>query len=283
MDASVTLAATGTGTPVLARRQGDRTRRSDDLVDSRAMLGMVRFLMNRPTPDQIAEHIVLNLLTGAKARSAVLTQFGSDGSLHLIGSFGVSPSSLDRYRVTSMWDHTPLADAVRTGHPVVLTDPADVITEYPWSGDGGEAAEPVAVWPLVLPKERVGALLLTVGQGVDADSLRIDVGGLSAVLALYLSLMADTPPRVGVPVEPKVRADVDLSPAVQVPDRLSERQLEILVCIARGMTNPQISHRIGFSESTVRQESMAIYRFLGVGGRRDAVRVARQRGLLIGA
>jgi DNA-binding NarL/FixJ family response regulator len=46
------------------------------------------------------------------------------------------------------------------------------------------------------------------------------------------------------------------------------------------MTNPQIAARIGFSDSTVRQETMAIYRFLGAEGRRDAVQIASLRGLL---
>ena len=64
------------------------------------------------------------------------------------------------------------------------------------------------------------------------------------------------------------------------PEALSERQLSILGLMAKGLTNAQISKRVGFSESTVRQETMAIYRFFGVGGRREAVRLAGMRGLL---
>jgi DNA-binding NarL/FixJ family response regulator len=64
------------------------------------------------------------------------------------------------------------------------------------------------------------------------------------------------------------------------PGQLSDRQLRILGLMAKGLTNSQISKRVGFSESTVRQETMAIYRYFGVGGRREAVRLAGMRGML---
>ena len=61
---------------------------------------------------------------------------------------------------------------------------------------------------------------------------------------------------------------------------LTARQLEILHGMAEGMTNRQIAARICFSESTVRLESMAIYRYFGVHSRTQAVAAARASGLL---
>lgn len=248
------------------------------------MLGMVRFLMNRPTCDQIAEHIVLNLLADSHARTVVISQFGGDGSLHLLGSFGLSDADRESYRMSSMWDHTPLGDSVRSGTPLVIPDVGEVSARYPDFVPEPAAARPVAVWPLTLPQERVGALLVTFDGGLDAESLLIDVSGLAAVLALYLSVSSAAalkPARVTAPERaPAPKPSAQTSPETR---RLSERQTAILELIAHGMTNPQISHRIGFSESTVRQESMQIYRFLGVNSRRDAVRVARTRGLLADA
>ncbi len=42
-----------------------------------------------------------------------------------------------------------------------------------------------------------------------------------------------------------------------------------------GRTNAQIAHVVGFSESTIRQETMAFYRTLGVDGRGQAAAMAR--------
>ena len=70
------------------------------------------------------------------------------------------------------------------------------------------------------------------------------------------------------------------APRRPAPVALTERQLRILGLMAKGLTNAQISKRVGFSESTVRQETMAIYRYFGVSGRREAVRLAGMRGML---
>lgn len=51
--------------------------------------------------------------------------------------------------------------------------------------------------------------------------------------------------------------------------RLTERQSLILQLIKLGNTNNSIANRMGYSESLIRQESIAIYRKLGVGGRKD--------------
>lgn len=63
-------------------------------------------------------------------------------------------------------------------------------------------------------------------------------------------------------------------------DGLTVRQTVILQAMADGLTNAQIARRINFSESTVRVESMGIYRHFGVHSRTDAVRAAQEAGVL---
>lgn len=50
---------------------------------------------------------------------------------------------------------------------------------------------------------------------------------------------------------------------------LTERQEEIVELIKSGRTNMSIAALLGFSESLIRQETMAIYRKLGVTGRKE--------------
>jgi DNA-binding CsgD family transcriptional regulator len=276
-------------------------RRRDDVMNSRAMLDIVRFLMTRPTCDQISQHLVLNLLIAHKPRAAVISLFGVDGSLHAVGAFGMSPQSLEAYKTLSLWDSSPMSDAVRSGEAVILGSADEVQERYPWMGNAETPYEPMAVWPLSLPSQRVGAVQLTFTETPDEESLRADVTGVSAVLALYLSLLtsvAATPEKAiaglerddrngGFPVASlslvegmapdEGAAHASRRPA---PGNLSDRQLRILGLMAKGLTNSQISKRVGFSESTVRQETMAIYRYFGVGGRREAVRLAGMRGML---
>ncbi len=275
------------------------TRRREDVTNSRAMLDMVRFLMTRPTCDQIAQHLVLNLMNAHRPRAALVTLFGSDGSLHAVGAFGMAAPALEAYRALSLWDSSPMSDAVRSGEPVLLDTIEEAQGRYPWLGTSDLPYEAMAVWPLSLPSQRVGALQLTFTQAPNPDVLRADATGVAAVLALYLSLLTaigqpidagladrdDRPPVIatsGLSLVEAVRADdVPAAPTRRpTPTALSERQARILGLMAKGLTNSQISKRVGFSESTVRQETMAIYRYFGVGGRREAVRLAGMRGML---
>ena len=284
-----------------AKTRAAYQRRRDDVMNSRAMLDIVRFLMTRPTCDQISQHLVLNLLNEHKPRAAVISLFGADGSLHAVGAFGMSPQSLEAYKTLSLWDSSPMSDAVRTGEAVILDSVEMVEARYPWMGSKETPYEPMAVWPLSLPSQRVGAVQLTFTATPEEEALRADVTGVAAVLALYLSLLtsvAASPekavsslerddrnggfPVAGLSLVEGIGADDGAAHAARrpAPGVLSDRQLRILGLMAKGLTNSQISKRVGFSESTVRQETMAIYRFFGVGGRREAVRLAGMRGML---
>jgi DNA-binding CsgD family transcriptional regulator len=61
---------------------------------------------------------------------------------------------------------------------------------------------------------------------------------------------------------------------------LTERQVLILTKMCAGLTNYQIGHQINVSESTVKQESIRIFRFLNVNKRKDAVEQALRKGLI---
>ena len=58
----------------------------------------------------------------------------------------------------------------------------------------------------------------------------------------------------------------------------TRRQRDVIHLVAEGLTNTQIATELGFSESTIRQETMRIYEILGATGRADAVRMYRAVG-----
>lgn len=59
---------------------------------------------------------------------------------------------------------------------------------------------------------------------------------------------------------------------------LSAREVEVLVLVAEGMTDPQVAERLYLSPCTVGQHLRSIYRKLGVPSRAAAAREALQRG-----
>lgn len=70
------------------------------------------------------------------------------------------------------------------------------------------------------------------------------------------------------------------APDPQDAGLLSQRETRILECIARGDTVPEIGQRLFISAHTVKTHVKHIYRKLEAHSRDEAVRVARQRGLI---
>ena len=61
---------------------------------------------------------------------------------------------------------------------------------------------------------------------------------------------------------------------------ISQREQELLVVLAEGLTNREIAARLVLEESTIRTHLRNIYRKLGVNSRVAAVRLARELDLL---
>ncbi|MDO8390209.1 MAG: LuxR C-terminal-related transcriptional regulator [Actinomycetota bacterium] len=251
---------------------------------------MVRFIMTRPSGDQIAQHLVFKVLTAHAPRAAVISRVSGAGTLRAVGSFGLEGRSLDPYRRLSLWTSSPMSDAFRTGGPVILATADAVLHAYPDHLSANEPTETFAAWPLSLPVQRVGAVQISFARPPDPNALYTDVSAIAAILALYVSLMEapDVDPQDRAAASgPVVRTDADGRPDAEhpggrrnVPLVLTRRQLWIVELLADGLTNVQIAKRVKFSESTVRQETMVIYRYFGVSGREAAVWQARKRGML---
>ena len=60
---------------------------------------------------------------------------------------------------------------------------------------------------------------------------------------------------------------------------LSARQLMILAGMVDGKTNPELSTALGYSVSTIRHETMDIFKILGVADRKEAAKSAIANGL----
>lgn len=147
----------------------------------------------------------------------------------------------------------------------------DVITLLtPWvnhvsvDGNGWWCDGPVAVWLAMLHHMRgddlVAARLLEAGES-QARTLN-DVRTLRRVASLRT--------RVRAPGTHVTSPHVSLTP----------RELAVLELLAAGATNPSIARTLAYSLSTVRNDTISIYRKLEASGRPDAVAKALALGLV---
>ena len=258
-------------------------------AETALVIDLLHYLMTRPSFDEIAQHVVLSLTANYGTKAVLLGECQVDGSLRHLGSFGLSPSSALPLTAVSLWDSSPLSDAIRTGHPVLCPQPGEAAQRYPQLPILRELADPTGAWPLALPSQLVGGIQLFFHEPLESPEVHQDVNELSAVLALYVSLLRTNNGTAGQTVSgtasPARRSSTehaDPGHDTSAPrEALTDRQQNVLEQIARGRTNIQIAHTLGFSESTIRQETIAIYRALRVHGRQDAVRQARLQGILL--
>jgi len=66
---------------------------------------------------------------------------------------------------------------------------------------------------------------------------------------------------------------------LRVAQQLTTRQIRIVQLIGASLTNGQIGRELSLSESTIRQETIKIYKAMGVSSRNEAVAAAKKLGL----
>ena len=68
--------------------------------------------------------------------------------------------------------------------------------------------------------------------------------------------------------------------AQKIDQKISPRQLLVLHGMVEGKTNHELATDLGYSVSTIRHETMAIFRALGVSDRKEAAQIAQQMDLI---
>jgi DNA-binding NarL/FixJ family response regulator len=142
-----------------------------------------------------------------------------------------------------------------------------------------------------LPSPPVVAMLTTFdADEYVADALRMGAAGflLKDTKPEYLVLQVRTLASDGVVLSPKVSAGVvdgylagrPRTGADEAIERLSEREREIIVLLAEGLSNSDIAARLYLGVGTVKDHVSAILAKLEVGGRVQAALVAERAGLL---
>jgi DNA-binding CsgD family transcriptional regulator len=157
----------------------------------------------------------------------------------------------------SAWDDSPLAEAIRLKE--VVTGPIKI--------QGAELS--VIAVPLVANGVPSGLAAVFIDEPEKEFEIPAELSQLVYKLgAFYLQTLDVGPTGGGASLE---------AAAVEDP---TKRQLKILGHIDDGMINGEIALKLMLSESTIRQETVRIYKSLGVGNRLEAVKKAKALGFL---
>ncbi len=252
-----------------------------DKPSAEVLLEAIDFLGGTPNPHSLCRHLTLNVAAETRAVGALIAVLEPDGTLRIAGSFGMADAKFAGRASQTVADDSPIAEAIRSGRPTFHASADDIRRSFPDFIVGDTDVMPTAIWPIVSHGERIGAIQLFFDQHSSESPLTADFEAVVALIALYARM------QLGAGMSGTRWSTVDrrqpTSGSAIVSDRrrptgideLTVRQTVVLDHICAGRTNAQIAHVVGFSESTVRQETMAIYRTLGVDGRGQAAALAR--------
>lgn len=101
---------------------------------------------------------------------------------------------------------------------------------------------------------------------------------LTGLFAVDLGLVIAAPAQLETLLKPRQNFS---APEDGVQVELTPRELEVLTLLTEGLSNKQVSYKLGISEHTVKFHVTSIYNKLGVSNRAEAVRLGIQLGLIM--
>ncbi len=194
-------------------------------------------------------------------------------------------------------------------HPIVRDGLRGIFTVdegFTVVGEAGDGAEAVAVAERLRPDVVLMDLRMPGTGGVEAINRLTALGNPARVLVLTTYdtdsdtvaaieagatgyLLKDTPrDELVAGVRAAARGQTVLAPSVATrlvtsvrgTDRLTDREVEVLRLVARGLSNAAVGRELFITEATVKTHLLRAFAKLGVDDRTAAVTVAMQRGFL---
>jgi DNA-binding CsgD family transcriptional regulator len=202
--------------------------------------------------EQLCQRIVHEEITEGLIGGAHLYSVDSNLDMELQVSYGKTTDQVQP--VVSAWGTSPLSKCI-VGKRMQF--------------EAGKEASHLAL-PLAKSRVPVGAVLLVMGPQMATPPISEPVAALLSKLGAFF---VEVRPRLSL----QTRANGN---GHYRPEKLSTRQIQIVQLIGAALTNGQIGKELSLSESTIRQETIKIYKSMGVSGRDEAVAAAKKLGLV---
>jgi len=238
----------------------------------------MEFLVTEPTPHEICQHLVLTWPIEPAAVFAGIRLVASDATMTMTGYFGASAERIQPFLTTSLWEDSPSSRAVKERTPFILPDRRTIELDDPEISSNHPDLRALIAVPLLTSFSAIGTV-----EVIFTEDLR-SAFETSEFLTLCCHALTLFSTRMvvgnGFAVGNSNDHIKDNAESTQELCRLSQRQLSILHLMSLKFTNQSIAMRLGFSESTIRQEAMKIFTYLNVQTRKQAVEQAILRELI---
>ena len=227
------------------------------------------------TVDEILSHLVLRVLRPLEATSIFLFELSSEGKVESVARSGASELARHAYPDSyDLRDPSPISDCIKSHKSVWITTLPTWPKEYTFL-NSVTYTDPEKSF-ICFPIEKAGTPVAALGifcmpelsPSTELDAFLRAIGSVFSLHVYYQETMHVS--------KDGIRPKRKESPTPKAIHRLSERQELILKLMSEGRTNFSISELLGYSESTIRQETIKIYSFLQCDGREEASMIYKE-------
>lgn len=228
------------------------------------------------TFDQILSHLVLVVFSPLQVEAITMRELKNGNRAVRIGTWGMPEDMvLSHQDVYNLYDKYPSTDTLRYRRTTWINSLPDfgddypLLKEYPYTS----GAKSFICFPIEKVSTPVAALgifsRLVINPNAEIESFLKAIG---SVLSMHLYHRDFNSREYQVIQGIQQTSYLDL-----VSPELTERQLVILRLISEDRTNITISELLGYSESTIRQETIKIFAKLQCSGRHEAAQIYREQ------
>jgi DNA-binding CsgD family transcriptional regulator len=228
-------------------------------MQTKKILAFSDFLARPPKSyNEIAQFLAMNTFSEEEFSCIYIGELVETGFVCAIAGFGFDSNTYENFPDIPIHGKYPLTETIRSNTTNVFHNNQLYKSEYPLM----QKLKIPEDWKsgITIPVYPIGGMALCSSKDLElTESMNVFYIAIGSLLGLYASRL---PKKL-------IEEVVILKTKIELPKvPLSDRQIVIAGMLERGFNNAQIAYEIGYSESLVRQETVAIYRKLEVSGRK---------------
>ena len=212
--------------------------------------GLLDLLIQRPNANELLKALETNFLFKYKLSNAIIFSLDSHNTSKEIYSNNSSAESKNGHEFASVLASLPPGSNLSS-----LTD----------SKIGKSVENDFIITPISNGKSLSGFILLV-----------LDCGGLSPEDISLIETMGKVCAFYLINELPELKSAIPINKVI-TQIQFSARQIQIINGFVEGKTNHELAEDLGFSVSTIRHETMDIFRLLGVSDRKEAAKIAQEK------
>lgn len=215
---------------------------------------------------EICQYLVTVSLREYNFFGAIFTEIQKNGTVRIVASYGVDKKDVAAWQDIPIDVKTPVNDCLKENRVVWVNPVKNEFLDYQLLNNlpQDNRVQTLISIPIKASTNIIGSLsLLSLSKINIEHTLELLITTLCNLSALSSELDLKN-------YSNKHSLEFQTIPVnTELFKKLSERQLKIFTMLTEKKTNNEIAHQLGYSASTIKQETMNIYEILGIRGRED--------------